>query len=225
MKFSFNEPFDELLNGGLEVGCITNFYGPPGTAKTQVAMLAALETVKSGKKVIFIDTEGGFSPERLEQMHKNGLEEILEKIIIFEPKDWSEQKETFEKVEEACEKNGIGLVVLDSIVAHWRVTITENNAQEINRELATQLSILSKIARNSKIPVLVTNQVYDDIETGETKMSCKNIVKWWSKNIIELGLLEQTGHRLAKIKKARALPEDKTIEFKITESGLEKVVD
>ena len=45
------------------------------------------------------------------------------------------------------------------------------------------------------------------------------------KNIIELNLAGRTGHRFAVIKKARALPEDKTIEFKITESGLEKVVD
>ncbi|MBR9682681.1 MAG: DNA repair and recombination protein RadB [Candidatus Aenigmarchaeota archaeon] len=225
MKFSFNEPFDELLNGGLEVGCITNFYGPPGTAKTQLALLAALAVVKENKKVIFIDTEGGFSPERLEQMYGKNIEDIVDKIIIFEPKDWIEQKETFEKIEQACKENDVGLVALDSIVALWRVTITENNAQEINRELATQLSILSKIARENKIPVLVTNQVYDDIETGETKMSCKNIVKWWSKNIIELGLGEQTGHRFATIKKARALPEDKKIEFKITESGLEKVAD
>ncbi len=225
MKFSFNEPFDKLLNGGLEVGCITNFYGPPGTAKTQVAMLATLATIKDGKKVIFIDTEGGFSVERLEQMYGDGLEEILEKIIIFEPKDWLEQKETFKKIEQTCKENDIGLVVLDSIVALWRVTITESNAQEINRELATQLSILSKIARDNKIPVLVTNQVYDDIETGETKMSCKNIVKWWSKNIIELNHTGETAHRIATIKKARALPEDKTIEFKITENGLEKVAD
>ena len=225
MKFSFNEPFDELLNGGLEIGCITNFYGPPGTAKTQVALLATLATVKQGKKVVFIDTEGGFSIERLEQMYGENIEEILEKIIVFEPKDWEEQKETFKKVEEMCKENGIGLVALDSIVALWRVTITEHNAQEINRELATQLSILSKIARDNKIPVVVTNQVYGDIETGEVTMSCKNIVKWWSKNIIELNLAGRTGHRFATIKKARALPEDKTIEFKITETGLEKVVD
>ncbi len=216
MRISFCKPFDELLNGGLESGCITNFYGPPGTAKTQIVMQAAI-TLAKNKRVAFVDTEGGFSVERIEQMSGK---DCLDKIIIFEPKEWDEQREVLRKIEGVVEKEDVGLVIVDSIIALWRLTITEDNATEVNRELATQLSILSKIARKFNVPVLITNQVYSDIDTGKIQMSCKTIVRWWSKNIIELESLGP-GHRNAIIRKARSLPEEKSVEFKITGSGLE----
>lgn len=217
MRISFCKPFDNLMNGGLESGCITNFYGPPGTAKTQIAMQAAISIANMGKKILFIDTEGGFSVERLQQMTKDN---ILNNIMIMEPKEWSDQKDVIKRLEELLAKEDVGLIIVDSIIALWRLSITEENASEINRELATQLSILSNIARKFDVPVLITNQVYSDIETGETQMSCKTIMKWWSKNIIELESLGP-GSRKATIRKARSLPEEESVEFKITQSGLE----
>jgi len=180
MKLSFSAPIDKLLEGGLESGCITNFYGPSATGKTNIC-LAAIAAAAKNKKVIYIDTEGGFSLDRFEQICNGTSEKLLEKIIILEPKDWAEQIENFSKLEKICAKEDIGLIVVDSVVALWRISITEANATEINRQLATQLSMLSKLAREKNIPVLITNQVYSDIETGKIELSSRNIVKWWSK--------------------------------------------
>ena len=102
------------------------------------------------------------------------------------PKEWEDQKDAMRYLESLCERENAKLLIVDSIIALWRITISEDNASEVNRELATQLSLLSKIARNHDIPVLITNQVYSDIDTGKIEMSCKTIVKWWSKNIVEL---------------------------------------
>lgn len=219
MKLPVATPIDKLLDGGLEHGCITNFYGPPASGKTNIALLACASALSNGKKVLFIDTEGGFSQERFQQI--NGSQS--DKIILLEPKNWGEQKETIRKIEAICKKESVGLVVVDSVVALWRLAVTEQNATEVNRELATQLSLLSKIAREQRLPVLITNQVYADIETGKIEMSSRNIVKWWSKNLVELIHSGRSNCRIARIARARALPEDRQVEFEITQSGIKEV--
>src|SRR3989442_15176379 len=50
---------DDLLGGGFEGGCITLLYGEAGSGKTNVCLHLARNVGRAGKKVIFIDTEGG----------------------------------------------------------------------------------------------------------------------------------------------------------------------
>ena len=71
---------DELLDGGYEADAITTIYGPAGAGKTNLALLAALDIAKQGKKVIFVDTEGGFSVSRLKQLLPE-YKKLLDKII------------------------------------------------------------------------------------------------------------------------------------------------
>ncbi len=214
MKFSVCPVIDKLLDGGLECGCITNFYGAPASGKTNIALVAASSVAKNGK-VVFVDTEGSFSCERAEQLDLN-----LGNVILIEPKTWEEQKQLFKNIDATCKD--AKLVIVDSITALWRLAVNEQNANEVNRELSTQLSLLSKIARSLKIPVLITNQVYSDVE-GKIELSGRNIVKWWSKNLIELMHSGRTGCRIARIVRARSLPEDKRIEFQIVNEGLREV--
>jgi len=221
MKLSVSPPIDKLLNGGIEAGCITNFYGPPGTGKSQIAMMAALACIADGKKAVYVDTEGGFSLERMEQL-SDDMKKLSERIILLEPTTWDEQKDAIRKVDAICKKESVGLIIVDSMVALWRLTINDDDHGEVNKELATQLSMLSRLARAKNIPVLLTNQVYEDIESGKTELSSKNIVKWWSKNLVELVHTGRAGCRLARVAKARALPEDKSVEFQICDKGLKE---
>ena len=73
-----SEYLNKFLNSGYEKGRISVIFGPAATGKTTLCMLAALATAKSGKKILFIDTENGFSVERLKQMSKD-YEKILKK--------------------------------------------------------------------------------------------------------------------------------------------------
>jgi len=220
MKFKTETPLDELLDGGIETGVITNLYGEPGSGKTNLCLGSAIACAKSGKFVIFIDTENSFSPERFEQLSKKSSKEIAKKIIILEPKTWKDQCYQIEQIEKIFNKYNIGLIIVDSIVALWRIEINDENAQEVNRSLAKQLSILSKLASKKSIPVLITNQIYCDIESGKLEPSSRNIVKWWSKNLIELSRSGRN-RRLARIERARAISEGRYIEFEIKENGFE----
>ncbi len=214
MKISVCPVIDKLLEGGLEAGTITNFYGPPATGKTNIALVATASVSKHGE-VVFVDTEGGFSEERVKQIGVNTAN-----VKLIEPKTWEEQKDFFKNIEKIC--RNARLVVVDSIVSLWRIAVNEKNANDVNKELSTQLSLLSKIARKFNIPVIITNQVYSDME-GNIELSSKNIVKWWSKNLIEIMHAGRSGCRIARIVRARSLPEDKKIEFEIVGDGLKEV--
>ena len=48
------QDFDLFLEGGYESGLITGFYGAASTGKTTLVMLAALEQIKRGKKVLHL---------------------------------------------------------------------------------------------------------------------------------------------------------------------------
>lgn len=213
---------DKLLDGGLEDNIITSVYGPSASGKTNLAIIAAVNIAKYGRKVIFIDTEGGFSINRVLQISKD--ESILKNILLYEPLNFLDQKksifQTYEKI-----KNGenIGLVIVDSISMLYRLERGDANAREVNLELAKQLQILSEIARKYKIPVLVTNQVYSMLdEKDKLEIVGGDLIKYWSKCIIELKILEN-GIREAILRKHRYLPEGLSVRFRIVNEGFEEI--
>jgi DNA repair protein RadA len=65
---------DELLLGGIETQAVTEFYGEFGSGKSQIChtlCAMARQPIQSGGMdtgVIYIDTEGTFRPERVEQI-------------------------------------------------------------------------------------------------------------------------------------------------------------
>jgi len=212
-----NTPIDLLLDGGLEP-TIINIYGPAGSGKTNIALCTALSCLKYNKKVLFVDTEGNFSLERFKQL--GGKEDDLKNIIFYEPSSWKEQHEKILKLEEIVKRKNIGLIIIDSFVALYRLELDQNNFQRVNRQLATQYSILSKIARENKIPILVTNQVYAAGEKIE--MTSRMISKYWSKVLIELKKTLKDNQRVAILRKHRSLPENKSIKFEITKNKLKR---
>lgn len=218
-KFATNTPLDKLLDGGIETDTITNLYGPAGSGKTNITLIAALECSKN-KKAIYIDTEGSFSYERFTQV--GGDKNNLKNILFIEVHTWKDQHEKITKLEKMVTKD-IGLIIVDSLVALYRLELNEKNFHEINKQLATQYSMLSKISRTYKIPVLVTNQVYSIKDSDEIELSSKAIAKYWSKALIELRKTEKENHRIAILRKHRSMPEGKKIEFEIVEKGLKEV--
>ena len=76
------------LYGGYENDIVTVIYGGAGSGKTNLCLLAAVSQARKGKKIIFIDTEGGFSVERVKQLvgEKDGVEEVLKNIFLLKRK-------------------------------------------------------------------------------------------------------------------------------------------
>lgn len=212
---------DNLLEGGYEKDIITSIYGPSGSGKTLLCLLCSIGAVKSGKKVIFVDTEGGFSIERLKQLIPS-FKDVLDKIVFFRPTSFKEQKDAFEKLKDAI-NDRVGLVVVDTISMLYRLELGKSDdVYDVNRELGQQIAYLSEIARKKYIPILITNQVYADFENKENvKMVGGDILKYGSKCLIELKNF-RSSVRAAVLKKHRSISEDKRVLFRIVSEGIEE---
>jgi DNA repair protein RadB len=214
---------DIMLEGGYEKDAITTIYGPAGSGKTVICLLAAMTMSRSGRKVIYVDTEGGFSVERLKQIAKSisqDFRKILDNMVFLKPTSFDEQKKSFEKLKEIV-NDRIGLIIVDTIAMLYRIEMGKNeDIHNVNRELASQIAFLTEIARKKNIPILITNQVYADFdEPNKVNIVGGDILKYGSKCLIELQITPN-GNRGLILRKHRNLPEKKEIVFKIVEGGI-----
>ncbi len=214
MGLKLNNFFDELI-GDLQTDTITTIYGPPGCGKTTVAFEYIVSCLNSGKKVIYIDTEGGFSPERIKQMDKSAN---LNDIIVFSPKSFEEQhKVILDLNKEIKNSKTIGLVIIDSLVMLYRLKLGDA-PQKINTELGEQLRLLTEVSRSFHIPILVTNQMYVNFETKEKKMVGGNVIEYWSKTIVEID--KDTEIKKFILKKHKFKKDGMEKQFEIEEKGV-----
>ncbi len=213
------KPLDDLLGGGVEARTITQIYGEAGSGKTNLCLQLAVECVRGGRKVIFIDTEG-FSPERMSQIAGEKVKEIAQEIFVFEPHSFEEQWDAIKDSEKLIKQN-VGLIIIDSLVSYYRFELDEERSLYLKRELANQVTHLLGIARKHNIAVMITNQVYTDVTTDELRPIGGTILDHLSKVIIKLEKLSGSGRRKATIKKHRSRPEHLSAEFTITAKGLE----
>ena len=217
-----SDPLDTLLEGGYETDIITTVYGPSGSGKTNIALLAALAVAKSGKKVIFIDTEGGVSVERARQIARDA-DDLLTHIFFLAPTTFEEQKKSIQKLKDMA-NDKIGLIVIDSAVMLYRLELGKaEQIFEINRELGAQLGLLTQITRSRNIPVILTNQVYNSFEEeGKVNIVGGDVIKYSSKCLVELQITP-SGMRRAILRKHRSIAEEREVTFKIVHTGLEMV--
>lgn len=222
-KIASNSSLDDLLDGGFERGCVTQIYGSPSSGKSNVALVLAVNVAKNGRKVIYIDTEGGISIDRIKQISGPHFSNVANNIMVFEPTDFLKQTENLRSIDMWLRKHHeeVDLIVLDSAVALYRVD--DMKSYKLSKELRKQIQLLSNIARNYDIAVIVTNQIYssfDDDGNNDVKPVGGDILGYISKVIIKLERGEETNQRVATLKRHRSLPEGRQAVFSITSSGI-----
>ncbi|MCK5023073.1 MAG: DNA repair and recombination protein RadB [Candidatus Aenigmarchaeota archaeon] len=215
-KIFIPEPFHSLMDG-IERGTLTNFYGAPGVGKSNICILAALECIRKGGKVVYIDTEGGLSAERVKQVSFDD-DDVFRNITLIEPKTFEEQGVVIKNLE----NQEFDMLIVDSAVALYRLQCADNEKEILcsNKELSVQLSILSNISRKRNIPVIITAHTFRNWDTKEDKIIGGDSVKYWSKSIIFLERTGKMGERKATILKHRSKPEGKFVKFEIVEEGI-----
>jgi DNA repair protein RadB len=190
-----SEDLNDFIHGYPLKG-ITVIYGEPATGKTTMALLASISQIKNNKKVIYIDTENSFSIDRLKQLFPD-VENYMNNLIKIHPTSFEEQNSLINRLP----IKNISLIVIDTIGFYYR-TEKKENYKETNETLINQVEKLKAIAEN-KIPIIITNQVYQSIDTKEIKIVGGDILK----------------HRADLLIKLKRTPRILTVEYPIKEKN------
>lgn len=208
---------DDLLEGGYEKKVLSVIYGPPGAGKTTVCLMA-LNYAAKGNKTIFIDTEGGFSPERLQQLIPE-TKKIYDNLIIFEPTNFKKQDEILSILDQLVDDQ-TKMIICDTLTGLYRTERTYEKEKKESFSLLTQhASKLLEISREKNIPIVVTTQVYTNFD-NQTKMIAEDLLNYRSKCVIEL--TNDNGKRKAILQKHKYIPKSEK-EYVIKNEGMVEV--
>ncbi|NYT06525.1 MAG: DNA repair and recombination protein RadB [Methanomicrobiales archaeon] len=209
--------FDDLLGGGLERRAITQLYGEAGSGKSTLCLLCSVSVLAKGRWVIFIDSEG-FSADRFRQIAGDAAPAVAERLLLFEPLDFDQQGLMIGECEALLKSRDVGLIVLDSATALYRVE--GRGGGEAQRRLGGQVIRLLAYAKRWGVPVLLTNQVYMDVDTDTLRGLGGTVLSHISKTIVRLEKCD--GKRQAVLEKHRSLPENRSFTFEIVEKGIKR---
>ena len=217
------EPVDELLDGGLERGAVTQVYGPSAAGKTNLGLSAALDVAASGDVALYIDTEG-LSADRMAQIASGRaagtdqtVDDLAGRLIVSEVFDYEEQTEAVQDAAEFAAE--VELVVLDSATGHYRLRRDDDDGGETLRDVARQITHLLSLARKHDLAVVFTNQVFTDPDSDRSTALGGHTLNHWSGAILRLDRF-RGGNRRATLEKHRAKPAGDTVQFSITDAGL-----
>jgi len=221
--------FDAMLGGGIESGSITETYAQYGGGKTQLAHALCVNMLKQDETAIavYIDTEGTFRPERIEQFAKGvGLDasDALRRIKVARAFNADHQMLLAEKVEDLIKKQNcnVKLVIVDSLTSHFRAEFIGRGAlAERQQKINKHMHVLLKVANVFNLIVYVTNQVMsrpDQFFGDPTEAIGGNIVGHNSTFRVYLRRGKKNS-RVAKLVDSPNLP-DSECGFYITEEGL-----
>jgi DNA repair protein RadB len=211
------ESFDRLLGGGIEDGSVTLLYGEAGVGKTNICLQMAYKVAQSGKKVAYIDAEG-LSADRISQIF--GDPDAMKNLLVFQVHSFSEQSDRVDKIVRLAEANSnIGLVVIDSLTMYYRLN---HDDPAIRTDFIRQTEALLNMARMHDTAVLLTSQVYANINTGGVEFLGGHALHHNAKTIIRLDK-RTNGRRTAVIMKHRSLPEGRSADYRIVDTGIESV--
>lgn len=150
---------DKALGGGIPVGRIVELYGLESSGKSTTCLEIVAQFQKAGKIVGYIDSEFSLDPT-----YAKALGVDVDNIIISQPDDG----ETAFNILIDMAKNGVGLIIVDSVAA--LVPKAENEGDMNDQQMGAQARMIGKglrkctaeISRNN-CTVIFTNQIRSKI--------------------------------------------------------------
>ena len=223
-------PVDDLLGGGFERGTVTQLYGPPASGKTNLALSAAVRIAAAGDRALVLDTEG-LSGERFRQLAHGALaddgtsgrvedaavEALAGRVVVTDAHDLAEQEAAVSDAAEFAPR--VELIVLDSATGFYRLEREAGDEGETLRRVGRQVTELLSLARRHDLAVVVTNQVFTEIDGDQPRALGGHTLTHWTGIVLRLDRF-RGGNRRATLEKHRSREAGETATFRITETGL-----
>lgn len=226
-----SKSLDDLFGGGVETQTITEAYGGFSSGKTQIGFQLALnvqlpkERGGLNGRCLWLDAESTFRPERIAEIARScGLDEkkVLKNIFTAKVYNSDHQIVLVEKAKELIKEQNIKLIVIDSIMSHFRSDYSGRGElaprqQKLNRHLHE----LQRMADIYNVAIYVTNQVMarPDMLFGDPTAAVGGHVLAHATGVRIYLRKSKQNTRIARLIDSPYLPEGEVI-FKISEKGV-----
>lgn len=164
---------DTVMNGGFPTGTLCEVAGESAAGKSHFLLQLCVNVQLArgegglGKKAVFISTESGLETRRLVQMMdhviKLGHDNIsLHHVSFIACKDLEQQDRVFQyNLPNLLEDSSYGLVVIDSLAAHYRSEelTSKGDFSSRDKRLLRTLHHLKGLARKHNVAVVFANQI------------------------------------------------------------------
>jgi RecA/RadA recombinase len=181
-----DEAMDEFFGGGIPAGQITEVYGESGVGKSCFGMQMCLQVQMPREfgglegSALYLCTSGRFSIKRMEQIfqtfakkHEISLDtetmyHWLDGIHCVLIRDQETQMHLLKyQIMNFVKRNGVKLMVVDSIAANFRGLEEGGSADHFNRAsyIYQTCNILLQIASIEQVAVLVLNEVSSNFQS------------------------------------------------------------
>ena len=164
------QKLDNFLSGGIPNGIIVDIFGGNGTGKTQFVLQLSINSIKNGGNILFLDTTGGFRPERILEIQKNSNSnvDLLNNIIVSRITNTSEQINSIKNFKE----NNFSLIIIDNITDLFSYEYKNNQSIfKKNSLFMKYMRELSLYAVTHKVPIVITNMIRNSNEQEVENMS------------------------------------------------------
>lgn len=166
---------DDLLLGGIETQAVTEFYGEFGSGKSQIChtlCATARQPIEQGGldgSIIYIDTEGTFRPERIEQIARaRGLDpsRILKSVAVCKIYNSSHLELIIKDLGKYINDFKAKMVIIDSIISLHRAEFAgRGTLADRQQRLNNMLHRLVRLTEIYNIAIVITNQVQSSPDT------------------------------------------------------------
>lgn len=173
-----NEGLNELLQGGYQIGKLTEISGATDTGKTLLALLAIkeLQEQNNSKFAVYIDASRGMKKEYIEQHKLNA-----DGIIYIQPESIESLVTILAEVVKP-HINDIGLIIIDSLAdlttkKEQESSICTNTDKHRSIVIKALLTRIANLVRNNEACAIILNQDRSNFE-DETMTTISSSERW-----------------------------------------------
>lgn len=229
-----SKALDKLLGGGIETQAMTELVGEYRTGKTQLcftlSVRAQLPPEQGGLDgdVLFFDTEGTFSSDRIHQICQ-AMElppkPIFNGILVSRVYTSDHQMLLLDHASKICREENVKLVIVDSVITHYRSEyIGRETLAERQQKLNSYLHKLMRLAEALNLAVVVTNQAQANPQAffgNPNQPAGGNVMAHACTHRVLLRKSKKT-KRIARVIDSPSIPYGECV-FKLSDKGIEDV--
>jgi len=153
-----SDNFNKVIGGGFFSGKGYVIFGANRTGKTQICHQLSVQALENSFKVVYLDTENTFRPERVRELsesNKYNSEKTLKNIYVSKIMSNNALLLKLNELDSIIKSNNVKLLIIDSINNFFRIERIDKQISFLKTK-TTYLKILEKISNLTQRFQLIT---------------------------------------------------------------------